>query len=313
MVTRNVSVESCRFYAALVKPARRTKRESPNRSSQHYKAGTLPAFVVPGVLSRCTCIYHSYVDTTVRFTDRVENYVKARPGYPPELVGLLEKQCGLAHTSTVADIGCGTGLLAKLFCDYGCRIIGIEPNVAMREAGRQFLSGYPNFEIMDGTAEVIPLPGTSVDFITAGQAFHWFNQKEARHEFMRILKPNGWAVLVWNDREYSGSKFAEAYEALLWNFGTDYADVNHRGKTTISGFEQFFGNSEFVKASFPNIQRLDHNGLIARILSASYMPPPGHERYPAMLEEVERIFRENQKDGTVAAKYETNVYYGQMS
>jgi len=258
-------------------------------------------------------IYHGYVDSTLRFTDRVEDYVKARPGYPAELIALLERECGLTPASTVVDVGCGTGLLAKLFCDYACRIIGVEPNAAMRDAGRQFLNGYPNFEIVEGTAEALPLPGTSVDFITAGQAFHWFNQKEARHEFMRILKPNGWAVLVWNDREYSGSKFADAYEALLWKYGIDYAEVNHRGKATLTSFEQFFGNSTFAKATFPNVQHFDREGLIARVASASYMPSPGHERYPAMVEEVNSIFEDNQKDGLVAAKYETNVYYGQMS
>lgn len=253
------------------------------------------------------------MDTTVRFTDRVENYVKARPSYPAEVIGLLERKCGLTRSSSVVDVGCGTGLLAKLFCDYGCRITGVEPNPAMREAGREFLSSCPNFEMVEGTAETIPLAGTSVDFITAGQAFHWFNQKEARHEFMRILKPNGWAVLVWNDREFSGSKFAEDYENLLAKFGTDYAEVHQRGKATMTAFEQFFGNSAFAKETFPNVQQLDHDGFIARILSSSYMPAEGHENHEAMMGEAERVFRENQKDGMVEIKYQTRVYYGQMS
>lgn len=253
------------------------------------------------------------MDTTVRFSDRVENYVKARPGYPKEVILLLESKCGLTHAATVVDVGCGTGMLAKLFADYGCRVIGVEPNGPMREAGKQFLSGYPNVEVVDGTAEAIPLPGTSVDFITAGQAFHWFNQKEARHEFMRILKPNGWAVLIWNDREVTGSKFADAYEAMLRKYGTDYAEIQQRGKAAASTFEQFFGNSALEKAEFPNNQRLDREGLVARVLSASYMPNIGHPQHSAMMDEVDRIYRENEKNGTVEMKYETRVYYGQMS
>lgn len=253
------------------------------------------------------------MDTTVRFTDRVDNYVKARPSYPKEIVSLLESKCGLTHTSVVADVGCGTGMLAKLFCDYGSKVIGVEPNGPMREAGRQYLGSYPNFEMIEGTAESIPLPGTSVDFITAAQAFHWFNQKEARHEFMRILKPNGWAALIWNDREFAGSKFAEDYEGLLQKFGTDYAEVHQRGKATLAALEQFFGNSEFEQETFPNRQQLDRDGLVARVLSASYMPTVGNPQYPAMMEEIDRIFRANQKDGNVDMKYETRVYYGQMS
>jgi ubiquinone/menaquinone biosynthesis C-methylase UbiE len=253
------------------------------------------------------------MDTTIRFTDRVDNYVKARPDYPAEVISLLERKCGLTHAATVVDVGCGTGMLAKLFCGYGCKVVGVEPNPPMRQAGCEILRTYANFEMLEGTAELIPLPGTSVDFITAAQAFHWFNQKEARHEFMRILKPNGWAVLIWNDREYTGSKFAEDYENLLVNYGTDYAGVHQRGKNTVTTFEQFFGNSAFEKATFSNAQRLDREGLVARVLSSSYMPTEGHPRYPAMIEELDRIFRENQKNGTVEIKYETRVYYGQMS
>ncbi|HVZ18637.1 MAG TPA: class I SAM-dependent methyltransferase [Terriglobales bacterium] len=253
------------------------------------------------------------MDSTLRFTDRVESYVKARPGYPREIIQLLERKCGLTHASTVVDVGSGTGLLAKVFCDYGCRVIGIEPNDAMRAAGQQFLSGYSNFGMKMGTAESIPLPGTSVDFITAGQAFHWFDLKQARHEFMRILKPNGWTALVWNNREQAGSKFAEEYESLLARFGTDYAQVDHRNRATPSILEEFFGNGAFSRGVFPNDQRLNHERFIARILSSSYMPQPGSPNYGAMMQEIERIFRENQKDGIVVMQYDTNVYYGQMS
>lgn len=250
---------------------------------------------------------------TVRFTDRVDNYVKARPGYPTAIVSLLEQTCRLTKQSTLVDVGCGTGLLAKIFCEFGCRVIGAEPNQAMREAGQHYLAEYPNFTMVDGKAEQIPLPGTSVDFITAGQAYHWFDQKEARHEFMRILKPNGWVVLVWNDREFKGSKFADEYENLVQRFGTDYADVHQRGIATAASFEQFFGNSEFAKTSFPNVQQLDHERFIARVLSASYMPAPEHPSHAAMMQELERIFHENENNGVVDVKYTTSVIYGQMS
>ena len=250
---------------------------------------------------------------TNRFSDRVENYAKARPGYPSKVVSLLQRKCGLQKTSMLVDVGCGTGLLAKIFCDFGCRVIGVEPNAAMREAGQLYLAGYTNFRMLDGTAEVIPLHGTSVDFIVAGQAFHWFDLSDARHEFMRILKPNGWTALVWNDREFSGSRFAEEYEALLTNFGIDYANVHQRGKATATSFERFFGNNSFERETFPNVQKMDQDHFVARVLSASYMPGPGHSSHEAMMREVGRIFRENAKAGAVEMKYTTSVIYGQMS
>jgi SAM-dependent methyltransferase len=250
---------------------------------------------------------------TARFSDRVENYVKARPGYPAEIVSLLEHRCGLARTNTLVDVGCGTGLLARLFCEFGCRVVGVEPNAAMRAAGEQYLARYRNFEMLEGQAELIPLPGTSVDFVTAGQAFHWFDLTRSRHEFMRIVRPNGWAGLIWNDREFTGSRFSEEYESLVVRFGVDYADVHQRGKATVASFERFFGNTAFARASYPNLQQLDHEGLVARVLSASYMPGPGHANYPAMMREVGRIFHENEKHGVVSVKYTTNVTYGQMT
>ena len=130
---------------------------------------------------------------------------------------------------------------------------------------------------------------------------------------MRILKPNGWAVLVWNDRAFQGSKFAKDYEKLLQKHGIDYPKVHQRGKVTSENLERFFGNSAYVKASFPNLQQLDHDRFVARILSASYMPPAGHPGYRSMLQEVEHIFFENRQGAVVTVNYTCSVIYGQMS
>jgi SAM-dependent methyltransferase len=250
---------------------------------------------------------------TARFTSRVENYVKARPGYPAEIVSLLQRRCGLTPASTLIDVGCGTGLLARPFCEFGCSVIGIEPNAAMREAGRRYLAPYANFRMLDGQAESIPLPDATAGFITAGQAFHWFDAAAARREFIRILKPDGWAVLVWNNREFTGSQFADQYENLAVRFGVDYAEVHQRGKATSAAFDRFFGSSEIARESCPNPQQLDYEGFVARVLSASYMPGPEHANYASMMQEVDRIFRENQKDGVVWFRYTTRVIYGRMT
>jgi SAM-dependent methyltransferase len=249
---------------------------------------------------------------TARFTDRVEDYVKARPGYPPDIIGLLEQRCGLTPRSTIVDVGCGTGLLANLFCKYGCSVVGVEPNAAMRMAGQQFLAGYKHFEMLDGTAESIPILNGVADFVTAGQAFHWFNPDSARREFKRVLTPNGWVVLVWNYREFKGSKFAEDYEALVLRFGVDYAEVHQRWTISDAGLERFFGHLRFCRESFLNIQRLDYETLMARIQSSSYMPRPDNPNYSPMFREAECIFRDHQQDGFVLMKYNTRVIYGQL-
>ncbi|MBS0350946.1 MAG: class I SAM-dependent methyltransferase, partial [Proteobacteria bacterium] len=78
-------------------------------------------------------------DNTNRFTDTVENYIKYRPLYPPEMYPFLVEHCGLTQAQTIADIGSGTGFLSKLFLDQGHIVYGVEPNDAMRLAGEQYL------------------------------------------------------------------------------------------------------------------------------------------------------------------------------
>ncbi len=128
-------------------------------------------------------------DSTARFSSRVADYVRYRPGYPRALVRLLEEECGLAPESVVADVGSGTGILSELFLHNGNRVYGVEPNREMREAGERLLAAYENFVSVDGRAEATTLEDACADFVTAGQAFHWFDPAGARREFQRILRP----------------------------------------------------------------------------------------------------------------------------
>src|SRR6202020_1636808 len=135
-----------------------------------------------------------------RFSDRVENYVRYRPGYPPEVLPALRAECGLAPSHTVADIASGTGIWTRTLLENGNRVFGVEPNAEMRAAGERLLAGFPNFVSIAGTAEATTLADHSVDFVTAAQAAHWFDRERARREFVRILKPGGCLVLLWNGR-----------------------------------------------------------------------------------------------------------------
>src|SRR6185437_9351452 len=111
--------------------------------------------------------------STERFSTRVENYIKYRPSYPAAVLELMRVRCGLAATSTVADIGAGTGILTELLLETGATVYAVEPNKEMRSAAEHLLSDYGRFRSVNGTAEETTLPGASVDLITASQAFHW--------------------------------------------------------------------------------------------------------------------------------------------
>src|SRR6266480_1804978 len=162
--------------------------------------------------------------TIERFSNRAEHYVKCRPGYPVEILDLLRTHCGLTQDSVIADIGSGTGKLSEPFLQNNNQVFAVEPNRAMRTAAEQLLSHYKKLVSIDGSAESTTVPNHSIDLITAGQAFHWFDRPKAKLEFARILKRDGWVVIIWNERRLDATPFLKAYEQLLLNFGTDYQD-----------------------------------------------------------------------------------------
>jgi SAM-dependent methyltransferase len=247
---------------------------------------------------------------TLRFSNRVENYRKYRPGYPAEIIPLLRSECRLTTQSVIADLGSGTGLFAEIFLQNGNTIFGVEPNREMRKAGEQTLARYPNFKSIDGTAESTTLPTHSVDFVVAGQAFHWFDRSQARPEFQRILKPSGWVVLAWNGYRMESSQMMTAYQALVARYGTDYSEVQR--EVIGVDVESFYAPGICKCARFAFRQRFDYEGLRGRLLSSSYAPEPGHPGYEAMLRDLRAVFDANQKDGQVNFDYETEVYYGRL-
>ncbi len=250
-------------------------------------------------------------DSTQRFSSRVENYVRYRPGYPREVLDLLRNECGLTPDSVIADIAFGTGIFTKLLLENGNPVFGVEPNADMRKAGEEFLTAYPRFTAVAGTAEATTLMDHSFDLVTAAQAAHWFDLKKARKEFIRITKPDGWSVLLWNERRTDSTPFLRAYEQLVLNYGTDYKEVRH--ERTTETIHEFFSPTAFHSRVFENHQEIDYAGLEGRLLSSSYTPPPDHPQHNPMLAELRRVFTAHQVNGKVVLEYNTRVYYAQLS
>jgi len=245
-----------------------------------------------------------------RFSSRIADYIKYRPGYPSEIVTLLNTECGLTPDSIVADIGSGTGKLAELFLANANVVFGVEPNPGMRSAAEQILKSFPNFESIDGNAESTGLQNASIDFITAGQAFHWFDPDNFKLEAKRILKAGGWVVITWNARKLVSTPFLEDYEHLLLTYGTDYQDIRHEKAEDL--IPKFFAPKSCKVAVFPNEQVFDFEGLKGRVRSSSYTPEPGHPKFEPMIQELRNVFDRHQKSGSVTFEYDTKVFYGQL-
>jgi ubiquinone/menaquinone biosynthesis C-methylase UbiE len=244
-----------------------------------------------------------------RFSDRVENYIRYRPSYPPAVMSLLRKETGVKAASIVADIGSGTGISTELFLREGCTVYAVEPNPEMRAAAQRLLGRYGNLRSVNGSAEATTLPDHSVDLVTAAQAFHWFKPAPTREEFTRILKPDGRVALIWNERKLEATAFLRAYEALLMKHATDYAKVRHEN-VNATALARFFRDGKYTTHTFANQQRFDYESLKGRLLSSSYAPSAGQPGHEAMISELADIFARCQVDGKVSFDYDTKVHLG---
>jgi len=251
------------------------------------------------------------METVERFSNRVENYIKYRPGYPPEVLQLFRDEMDLTPSSVLADIGSGTGISSQIFLENGNTVYGVEPNAAMRNAATSLLKNFPNYKPVEGMAEYTTLPDGSVNIILAAQAFHWFEPEKTRIEFKRITREAGYIALIWNERQLDTTPFLREYEHFLLANAGDYEKVRHEN-VTAEKLEDFF-QTDFKKRTFANEQIFDFEGLRGRMLSSSYMPSESDERFADVESQLRKLFEKHaDENGKIAILYDTNVFYTQI-
>ncbi len=250
-------------------------------------------------------------NSTERFSDRVADYVRYRPDYPPALLDWLRREHGVDASWRVADIGAGTGISSKMFLDAGHAVVAVEPNAPMRAAAEAWLGDNPRFRIVDGRADATGLDDAGTDLVSVAQAFHWFEPQATRREFARILRPGGLAAIYWNSRRLSGTAFLEGYEALLQRYGTDYTSVAERYADE-PRMRSWFGAGWRGTAEFEHGQRLDFEALRGRLMSSSYAPKSDHPQHAPMLQALRELFDACAVDGRVSFDYDTRVYLGEL-
>jgi SAM-dependent methyltransferase len=246
-------------------------------------------------------------DTVSRFSGRVEDYVRYRPGYPNSVIDVICALWSITNDRIVADIGCGPGMSTDVFLRASFRVIGIEPNQEMREAAEIRFANNPRFTSVPGTAEATTLTDHSVDIVVAAQAFHWFDVPSARREFARILRPPGMVVLLWNTLR-TDTPFLRAYEDLLQRYAIDYRQVHHKNVGD-EVFRVMFPNG-WKTVVLENVQSLDLAGVKGRLRSSSFAPTEGHANFEPMMAAVKQLFDRHQVDGQVRFEYDTEVYLG---
>ncbi|NCD71478.1 class I SAM-dependent methyltransferase [Mucilaginibacter agri] len=250
-------------------------------------------------------------EPTVRFSNRVENYVKYRPGYPAAVIQFLQQEFGLNADSYIADIGSGTGIFTKLLLDEGYKVYAVEPNEPMKEAAEKDLRTCKNFTSVAGTAEHTNLLANSIDLVTCATAFHWFDVEKSRDEFKRILKPGGSVALIWNVRSVDSDAFAIAYDQLFEQYTGKYKDSKER---TVNGerLKGFFKDGIFETKTYPYQQVFDLDGLVGRSFSSSYSPLQDTTEGDILTQNLTNLFNKYQIDGKVYFNYDTKMYVGKV-
>lgn len=240
----------------------------------------------------------SVEDPRRRFSAVADLYHRHRPSYPPEVVDWILGTAGLAPPATVADIGSGTGISARLFAERGFDVVGVDPNEEMLAKAR----GAGGARYVRGEAVATGLADGSVDLAIAAQAFHWFDIPRTLAELARILRPGRWSAAFWNVRALEGA-FMEEYDALLRTWSREYAVIESHEETgrRVKTYADVLDPREAV---FANVQRLDREGFFGRVASSSYVihgvdDRPGFDR--ALL----ALFDRHQSTGIVALRYNT--------
>jgi SAM-dependent methyltransferase len=253
-----------------------------------------------------------HLNPTGRFTGLADVYAKYRPGYPDAALDYLLGCCGLTAASLVVDVGCGTGISSRLLAGRGLRVLGIEPNAEMRAraAAAAVPLGQPAPEYRDGRAEATGLPDADAHAVLAAQAFHWFEPEATLREFHRILRPAGWAVLLWNLRDET-DPFTAAYGEVIRSApGVAGIEGEHGRSGEVLLHSPLFPTSERVR--FPNEQVLDEDGVLGRAFSASYAPREEAQARP-FADGLRAAFTRFQTGGKVRLCYVCVAYLGQKA
>jgi SAM-dependent methyltransferase len=228
-------------------------------------------------------------------------------------MAILRKLCSPTPQTLVADIGCGTGISTRALAEWGWRIVGIEPNAEMRQTAESISNPGDGVQIeyRAGNAEDTGLPGESIDMVVCAQSFHWFKPESALIEFSRILKPQGWVVLLWNIAD-STDEFTARFWSLLTKSSSDKEVA--RESYDVSGSE-LMGSALYQnhqQSALPNAQVVSQDGLLGRAFSASFAPRDP-DSASELKNQLQALFQQYSNGDTVMIRYVTMIYVAQKN
>jgi ubiquinone/menaquinone biosynthesis C-methylase UbiE len=250
------------------------------------------------------------MDSKTVFSTKAEKYAKYRWDYAVSAIEAMINITQMSLDSTIADIGAGSGILTRYFVAKAQKIYAIEPNLELRKILTKELGAFPSVSVMDSCAEDTKLPGKSMDVITVAQAIHWFDPEPARQEIKRILKDNGWLVLI---RNYgTNSEPNKAVQSLMTEeYGANLSVVTERPKE--KPFRFYFGNDDYQTFVFPFAFQQNWEEFFGALTAVSFMPDEAHPLFPKLEIEASRVFSQYSNHGYWQMEGETELIIGRPS
>ena len=243
------------------------------------------------------------------FENKASKYADGRPSYAPEMIRMLIDEI-LPENGIVADIGSGTGVLAKEFVQDGYETYAVEPNSDMRKKAEDNLSKYLHFHSIDASAENTGLSDNSISLITVASAFHWFDATEFKRECARILADNGVVCIIYNVRVYD--EFCQKQCEISEKYCEEFESLTHGYDKTANLMESFFsGNYVTYEYDFP--LEYTKKKFILRCLSSSYAPLPDSNNYDSYVCELNTWLDETFKDDMFKIANKTVMFVGKVN
>ena len=229
-----------------------------------------------------------------------EVYERARPEYPVEAMDWLSDRLHLGPERVVVDVAAGTGKLTRLLVPIGARVVAVEPLAEMRAVLERAV---PEAEVLDGTAEELPLEDGVADAVTAASAFHWFEPARALPEIARVLRPGGRLAIVFNTRDPEDELQRELTE-LLRPHGIPTSWMRDFDSGAVLRKSMVFAPPQY--AEFRHEQRFDADGLVERVASISYVALLEGEERAAFLEQVRELGQ--RQEASFSFPYVTQIW-----
>lgn len=243
------------------------------------------------------------------------DYDHYRPTYPQTLFDHIATRLALAANPDVADLGAGTGKAARQMARRGWRVVAVEPGEGMLDVLRARAAD----EGLDIQARLAPaedtgLPGSSVDLVTAAQAFHWFDKPRAVREMARITRPGGGAAVVWNSLAEQRSEFLADYTKLLEGYvPADHVDKRTPGEESTAPADLSQGGyfDVYERVEIPHERRLSADEYLGYVFTASQIRlfvPADRQRQLEI--EIRALIAGHFADGDVIVPYDAEVFIG---